>query len=41
VKELYGEALSVCPCAENALIDMVYDMGPKKLAGFSHFNELL
>ena len=40
VKNIYGDSVS-CPCAENVLVDMTYNLGEAGLAEFTSFNALI
>ena len=40
VKDLYGDTIT-CPCAENVLVDMTYNLGEAGLAEFTTFNALI
>ena len=39
-KNIYGDSVT-CPCAQNVLVDMTYNLGEAGLAQFTTFNSLI
>ena len=40
MKSIYGDSVT-CPCAQNVLVDMTYNLGEYQLAKFTTFNSLI